>query len=56
MRCTLQYTAIGKLQQQMVATALRPQGFAIPENFTDQPPTAYQRAKFGPFRNINEDY
>lgn len=37
-------------------TALRPQGFAIPENFTDQPPTAYQRAKFGPFRNINEDY
>jgi len=36
--------------------ALRPQGFAIPENFAGQPPQAYQRAKFGPFRNINEHY
>jgi len=36
--------------------ALRPQGFAIPENFVGQPAQAYQRAKFGPFRNINEHY
>ncbi|WP_310345800.1 c-type cytochrome [Rhodoferax saidenbachensis] len=35
--------------------ALRPQGFAIPEHFVDQP-KAYQRAKFGPFKNVNENY
>lgn len=34
----------------------RPQGFAIPENFVGQPPDAYKRAKFGPFKNINEHY
>lgn len=36
--------------------ALRPQGYAIPEHYAGQPPEAYQRAKFGPFRNVNEDY
>jgi thiosulfate dehydrogenase len=36
--------------------ALRPQGFAIPERFADQTPQAYRRAKFGPFKNINEHY
>ena len=36
--------------------ALRPQGFAIPEHYAGQPPEAYQRAKFGPFRNVNENY
>ncbi len=36
--------------------ALRPQGFAIPEHFAGQSPRAYQRAKFGPFRNVNEHY
>ena len=36
--------------------ALRPQGYAIPEHFSDQSPEAYQRAKFGPFRNVNEHY
>src|SRR6218665_517436 len=35
--------------------ALRPQGFAIPEHFVNQP-KAYRRAKFGPFRNVNENY
>ena len=35
--------------------ALRPQGFAIPENFPDQV-QAYQKAKFGPFHNVNENY
>lgn len=35
--------------------ALRPQGFAIPENFLGQP-KAYQKAKFGPFHNVNENY
>lgn len=34
--------------------ALRPQGFAIPENFNH--PKRYLRAKFGPFNHINEDY
>jgi thiosulfate dehydrogenase len=33
---------------------LRPQGFAIPENFKNQ--KDYLRAKNGPFKNINEDY
>jgi cytochrome c len=36
--------------------ALRPQGYAIPEHYAGQPPEAYQRAKFGPFRNVNEHY
>jgi len=36
--------------------ALRPQGYAIPEHYAGQPPEAYRRAKFGPFRNVNEDY
>lgn len=36
--------------------ALRPQGYAIPEHYAGQPPEAYQRAKFGPFRNVNEQY
>ncbi|WCM89144.1 c-type cytochrome [Acidovorax sp. NCPPB 3576] len=35
--------------------ALRPQGFAIPEHFPGQP-QMYLRAKFGPFRNVNENY
>lgn len=35
--------------------ALRPQGFAIPEHFPGQP-EAYRRAKFGPFRDVNENY
>ena len=34
---------------------LRPQGFAIPEHFVDQS-KAYKRAKFGPFKNVNENY
>lgn len=38
-----------------IDTALRPQGFAIPEHFAGQP-KAYQRAKFGPFNNVNEHY
>jgi thiosulfate dehydrogenase len=37
-------------------SALRPQGYAIPEHFAGQPTEAYQRAKFGPFRNVNEHY
>ena len=36
-------------------TALRPQGYAIPEHFTGEP-QAYLRAKNGPFRNVNEHY
>lgn len=36
--------------------ALRPQGYAIPEHYAGQPPEAYLRAKFGPFRNVNEHY
>ena len=36
--------------------ALRPQGFAIPEHFVGRPPEAYRQAKFGPFRNVNENY
>ncbi|WP_026433122.1 c-type cytochrome [Paracidovorax oryzae] len=35
--------------------ALRPQGFAIPEHFAGRP-QAYRRAKFGPFRDVNENY
>lgn len=35
--------------------ALRPQGFAIPENFGGDD-AAYRRAKFGPFKNVNENY
>lgn len=35
--------------------ALRPQGFAIPAHFLDQP-KAYKRAKFVPFMNVNENY
>ena len=37
-------------------SVLRPQGFAIPENFVGQPIEAYRRAKFGPFLNVNEEY
>ena len=36
--------------------ALRPQGYAIPEHRAGQPPEAYLRAKFGPFRNVNEHH
>ena len=36
--------------------ALRPQGFATPEQYAGQPPGAYLHAKFGPFRNVNEAY
>ena len=34
---------------------LRPQGFAIPAHFEGNP-EAYRHAKFGPFKDINENY